>query len=265
MPSLWAGIFLPRRAHSSTTKSIRPPSSMGIGRMFKMARLMLSKMPTPNQPYQPPSWVISPVTWAIPMGPENSGDDPSPIAPPRACLTNTSISQVLTKLLGMASQMGSDLFTISTSSRLGNTPTSHRSDSVSNLGRRCSSSSWLSRSTNISIWDPPFKLISRVKSNRFSISRPLALITTSPACTCDSDAAVFSRTSCMTRRPTATSWGIISRTVKISSGSMAFMNGPATKTRKRVPVPLPARLRGTLGLASPARRTKPPMGAQLTE
>ena len=62
--------------------------------------------------------------------------------------------------------------------------------------------------------------------------------------------------------PTRISWGIISRTVKKAMGRMAFINGPATSTRKRVPTPLPAKLRGTAGLLSPARRTNPPRGAQ---
>ena len=112
-----------------------------MGRMFNTAKLMLSRMPTPNQPIRPPSLVISPVTCAIPIGPENSGDEPSPKAPPKDCLTSTSISQVFTKLLGMASQIGSERLTMVTSSRRGNTPTNQRADSVSNLGLTCRSSS----------------------------------------------------------------------------------------------------------------------------
>ena len=65
------GTRLPRRTHSSTTKTKRPPSKAGMGRMLRMARLMLSKMVIPITPTKPPSLANSPVIWAMPIGPEN--------------------------------------------------------------------------------------------------------------------------------------------------------------------------------------------------
>ena len=103
-----------------------------------------------------------------------------------------------------------------------------------------------------------------VRSKRLPMDWPSASRITSPTSRWPA-AAEPAATWSTTNRPTVTSWGYIKRPVNTASGRTAFINGPAASTSRRAPAPLPARLRGTLGLDSPANRTKPPKGNKLTE
>ena len=181
------------------------------------------------------------------------------------CLNSTSNSQVPTKLSGTASQIGRDRRSTLASASSTLTPASHRLPSASKRGRNATASCRSSRSIRTVISDPPFRLISRVKSILFFTGFPLASTNTSPGCSPASAAALPGATLAVVSRPTSTSWGNMKTMAKMTSGSRAFISEPAASTTMRSQGRREARLRGTVGLDSPASRTNPPKGITLTE
>ena len=163
IPSFSGDIRLPRRTHSITTKTMRPPSSIGKGRMLRIARLTLNSMPTVSHPVNPPSRLTSPVSCAIPMGPDNCGAAPCEIIPPMVCFSSTSNSHVPVKLAGTASQMGIERVMVRVSVSSTRTPISQTLLPVLKPGARVAVSARPLRSSSSVISPPPFKLISRVR------------------------------------------------------------------------------------------------------
>ena len=145
------------------------------------------------------------------------------------------------------------------------TPTTHRPGVRSNLGLTDTTCCAPSRSISQSISEPPFRNTERCRSKRFSMLFPSASRTTSPGCSPAAAAADSGLTWATTTVPTVTSVGTMNNTANTTMGRMAFISEPETNTMKRVPGPLPAKLRGTVGSFSPASRTNPPRGSQFTE
>lgn len=60
--SFLGAMRLPRRAYSMRTKTTRPPSSIGNGRMLRTARFMLMSAANSMSVFQPASSTTSPVS-----------------------------------------------------------------------------------------------------------------------------------------------------------------------------------------------------------
>ena len=167
-----ADMRLPRRNHSIATNTIRPPSSMGMGRMLMMARFMLRKPAKASSRRMSPRCATSPDAWAIPIGPASSGAAPPLVHLEISFLNRTIISPVATKDSGSALHGGSARFSTfelstSTATPAAPSPSGGAKRGVSSTSRSCPP-----RCNCHSVEFPKLRATARAKSVLFSTSWP---------------------------------------------------------------------------------------------
>ena len=103
-PSFSGEIRFPRRAISIRMKKMRPPSSIGSGKMLMIAKFRLSSAASSISRTQPTCSTTSPVTRAMPTGPDRSIGSPPAIQERTRLRTSTNVAPTCSKPRGIASQ-----------------------------------------------------------------------------------------------------------------------------------------------------------------